>query len=954
MPRLAGAPAALLALLLVQTAAPAHAASPDASQEAPAWYEAGVDTLLADLYREPPGALVETREPIEHGDVWAWTGDNGKALGALADSAERGEPRARSMVDFLERMTLGPIVFQRWVNTGDPVVVAENETTLAVSNHLLTLEADRDAGTVTATVEYHDGRDRRMLRFGPPDLRVEGTWMDTEPHLEASGLEGPEDGNLTVWFRYTTPEATAFANYTIAPTPGVQRTLTLAGADGVGAVRLVAPDLTITRPQLGRGTRLYTHAYHPGTGSNPVAQNRSPLDASQVHDEAWTLYHDPEPHAEFAPALGVRFQDPQAFRGARVSALEAFGTNDTPRLGIGTLHHTYELTPSNAERVSETWAPLDGYLSTHPSVYGRLLENVSDQRYAGVDPSLTYELGDTARGLVTYAEATDDPALVSLVGDLLGPYLARVGGGTEARSLASTAITTARLAEFTGDTTWLEETGRLAGILHRYQVTDPDHPSTGAVRANPTAFVTIDSTAIPGMAWMTAADALDNATYASWADQAWRSLEVRSGDIILRGQEGTAIDTDHWVYKAGLLLRSASQLPTEVRWTAREAIWEALRDPSTVEVRTSRYSEETNSETQSWVLQGLLADHRSREGPWILDSETDLRPRGGPPGATRLAPNATGAYVWATPDHAPYVDGHPPPREPGPHGTIRWTATGPLTFWPAHERALEAGWNTLGFPGLANATDPSRLLGNLPVEIAWAYDPGRGGWTPWVPDRDLETGLDEITARTGLLVRLHSPATLQVAAPPAPLPEVQPGWNLLPVPPAEPGSTQPRPGWRNATIRPPPMLAQPPSADGTASPLSTWFVARDAAGDPPGEPPALVAGTVRETREGVRGGTLAVLAGNETVASAPVGPGGAVRATVDGLDAGTPLTLVYRDPGGTSRAEATHVYRPADLVPADLEVRTPEHPSTPRWVKGVFLAGFLASAAVLLGRGPLP
>src|SRR5688572_17698435 len=107
----------------------------------PAWMAHGLRTAINDLWIPEIEAVGETPEPIDNGDRWAWAGDNAKLLSVLARTELIHGREAFEMRSFIEDMTHGPILFQRWANTYEPLIVADDARQAEVSNHLLTLRA---------------------------------------------------------------------------------------------------------------------------------------------------------------------------------------------------------------------------------------------------------------------------------------------------------------------------------------------------------------------------------------------------------------------------------------------------------------------------------------------------------------------------------------------------------------------------------------------------------------------------------------------------------------------------------------------------------------------------------------------------------------------------------------------------------------------------------------------
>ena len=937
----------LLVLLLVPSPALAGTASTGSGDETPpAWYETGLDTMLDRLYDDEVGAILETAKPIDHGDRWAWTGDNGKALGAIAESPRRDEPRARAMADFLATMSEGPIVFQRWTDTTTSTVVDREGPHFEVSNHLITLEGNLTTGRIDAEIEYHDGRDKVFVTFGSAHVRQDGRWYDLAAFREDAGLAMAEGNrSVTVWTEYGFADTRIWENFTLDASPRVRHTVETEDGSGLGGIRLEHPDARIRRPEIPYEPRSYTHRYTPSTGLDETAEVDPLVNASA--SPSWAMYLEPARQDEFATGLAVNFHE--ASRLAEVQATEPHpfrGSEGTPRLGAANLHHTYEFADEPPTTVTEDLVLLDGVLTRSLPAYEAVATNVTAPRYEGIDASLLYEAGDTALGLVAYANATGRAGLVDVAVRWIDGYLAHHDRGTQTRSLAASALTAIRLADLREDRDWLATAENLVRTLHTYQIDNASHTADGAVLNQPDGGPFFDSTVVAARAFAEIAEVTGNATYDRWAQRAWSSFET-GGETIRLGSTA-ATDTNHWSYKDGLTLLAAPHVPDDLRWAARNHLWTVIRDLAAYSVHTSEYTDETNSETQAWALEGLLRDRASWDGPWIVDSETTLSPVAAGGDEHVLEPEDTPAWVWVERGWIPHTDGVPPERTPGPHDTVRYTAEGPLAFLPAHTYELEPGWNAIGFPDLGHPVEPERLLGHLPVTVAWGYDAGEGGFESHVPGSPGVSTLEAIQPGQGLFVHLRESARIDVAHVPDGNRPAGEGLGLV----ALDANATPHEAER-APREPDGVLGRRASEAGEAGPRVRWL----GNGTLPGAPPTLVHGTLTQASQPVRGEPVRIVVEDRVVAETTTSPEGEfeLRVPADaaahrghlrvpGLEPNAPAKPVALDPGAAVEVSMDTASRRSAVA----------HPPSP-WTQGLLVAAIVSAAVGLIAvglRGP--
>src|SRR5581483_8298812 len=548
---------AVLALLL----------APGVAQAAPAWYERGLDTLFAQLGDASADAIDETPAPIDHGDVWAWTGDNGKALDALALSDAKGSPRAEALASFLAAASEGPILFKRRFQPAPLALVQNDSAGFELSNHLITLRGAWADARVAAVVEYHDGRDKTMAAFGPGALRVGGSWIDLAPLLAGGEARLAPDASWgEIAFRYEGQGLLAEETWRLDGQPRVLHGLrVLQAPPGLDAARLVVASLDV---HAGESSASYGQVALAGA---PLA----PLDGVEVAPAGspWALLADPGRTDEFASGLLLRFGP--SLLGSNATALRPDGR-------ARGLADEYPLAAPGA--VSEGAALLDGVLTERPEAYSAIARDLESPRLAGVNPALTYEIGETALGAADYARATGNATLLARAAEWLRGYAERDERGTQARSLAAAALASLRLADATGDTSWLAQAEGMGRLLERYQ------ERAGGVRSDPEGRAFVDSTAMAIRAWGELA--ARDPSFAAPLARAVASLHAGPQGVSIPQDDGGPDETDQWTFKSGLLLQAAPFLPDDVRWAARERAWASTRDFASAEVRTSVFSAE--------------------------------------------------------------------------------------------------------------------------------------------------------------------------------------------------------------------------------------------------------------------------------------------------------------------------------------------------------------------------
>ncbi len=710
--------------------------------------EAGLSTALESLWLDEADAVGETQEPIDHGDEWAWTGDNAKLLSAMAETGLVHGEEADAMQAFLLRMHDGPILYRRWANTHDGVVVTDDAEHLELSNHLTTLVLDRRTGLVDVQLEYHDGRDKRMAQMGGAQVLAAGAWHDAQPSPDVRvEPHGPGDAGGIALVRTLAWDGGSLTDRLwLSPGAGVVRSVRLdEGSEPIDGLRLPFTDLAVLNTDRPLESGHYRQAYLPGQGlasASTLARTPAPLDGG------WLMLLDPARTDEFANGLVVRHEGGPALRSLAVTVNE----------------NRSRIQAANVESAGggpgTTWTQrallLDGVLTSDPAAYGPLSANVSRPGMAGVDPSLSYEVSETVLGLLHHAQATGDAASLAAARELFDGYLAFHARGTQTRSLAAGVQCALLLGELTGDGAWQRTALELAARLHTYQVTD-DVPQRGAVVNEPGGGPFLDSTLAAANAWSELAEATGDKPSASWAQAAWGSLVADGDRIFIRGEES---DDNAWSFKSGLALQGGPSMPEDLRWAARNHAWTVVRDLDSYQADTSRYARETNSETQAWVMLGLARDRAQEDGPWILDSEAPLQRLPDEEAGLRVRPPWPETRVWVEPGWMPFSDGVPSPRAPGPHGSWRYEVTGDVRFWPTSTVALPEGWTTLAWPGRDAPVEADSVLAGLPVDVAWSYDEAAGQWLHWRPGDGRNT-LGALAPGAPVHLLLSEPAELE-------------------------------------------------------------------------------------------------------------------------------------------------------------------------------------------------
>jgi hypothetical protein len=854
----------LAGIALALLAGPALAPTASAQTEAPPppWFEAGLETGLRSLWAEPPGAIAETAEPIDHGDVWAWTGDNAKFLGAEAEArqadASGDDGRPGQMRDFLLRMRDGPLVFKRWANTAEPVVVEDTPAGAELSNHLLTLRLDRGSLVLSAELEYHDGRDKAMAAWGPAQVLRGGQWTGLSQAPHTVTLDNGS-GEVAVRIRYELPDLAATQSVWLDDAAVVHQSFTVERGH-VEGVRLPLPDLTIRRTGLPEAA--YGQAYWPQRGVGPVAKAPG-SGAGDGQSLDWMMLLDPGTSDEFASGLLLR-----AAPGSAPSKLHL----DTGGAGAAGGLRAAALSAGGGDAgfvVSHDAVLLDGVLTGHLERYGALAARLGDDGMAGVDPGLSYEYSETVLGLLQFARATGDEDAAKAAKDLFGDYLGFYKRGTQTRSLGAAVMTALLLADVTGDDAWHDTAKTLGAALHTYQV-HGDAAEAGSVLNEPGGGPFLDSTVMAARAWGALAAATGSRDAAAWSKAAWGSLDADRDQVFIRGDRA---DDNEWSFKTGLILQGGAEVPPAVRWAARNHAWVVLRDLDAFEFRTSRYSAETNSETQAWMMLGLLADRGAEAGPWILDSEgyvPSWSPL--PQGRWQVEAPWNGSYLWVERGWLAYVDGGLATREPGPHDSWRVVTGDDLVLAPSQTHSLAAGRYTFAWPAVTRPIPTDQALAGLPVEVAWAYDQANRTWLDWRPD-DAGSTLAQVEPGQSVLVQLDGRGEFE----------------------APRGEPAPASGWDLAAARAP---------SGSAS------------------PPMLVAGrVVAQFPHRLHGGAVHALQDGASVGEAWIGADGSYRLLVAAAPGSGDLAIEHWAPDGRLLATAGTLvedpeYKRSDAPPA--------------------------------------
>ncbi len=900
----------------------------------PDWYRAGLATLVDQLYDPEVGAIMETQHPLEHGDRWAWTGDNAKVLRALARAPDGAPEPTAEIARFVASMGQGPVVFQRWVNTHEVAVLDPPPGRIELSNHLLTLRGDPQQGPLEVLIEYHDKRDRVMATIGAPSALVDGTWVPLEPSEARLLADTPTQGK-TLGIVYTGAGVSVVQRLTLDASPRLERTLTVEeGEERVTGVAMRSPDLTVRQPKLETAPRTYKAVSLAGEPARPVDQQGLTLYEGKDLAGPWVLYLDEGTTDAFASGLGVALEAADLLHEARATA------RDPARDGLLGLEHRYTWDGQAPGPISEDLVLLDGLVTDDLGAYEAIIPRIEAPGFENLDPSLIYELGEAAHGLL---EAPDpDGRLQARAEAWLTAYADRYERGTQTRSLAAATMAALDLANRTGQARWEALGQRFAEELRAHQIIDDDHPAVGAVRAQTGGPPFLDATLLSMIAWRQASEVLDAPEMRTWVAQARASLGT-DGSRILLGDPPA--DTNHWAFKSGLALQAAGAIDAEVRWAARSHLWEVTRDLASYEIQTSRFSRETNSETQAWALLGLIEDRSTWQGPWILDSESSLSPRPGPSPGVTVSPGWPGTRVWVEPGWIPYAAAGPVPGAPGPHGSVRYELPGPTTFWPAHQYQLEPGWEAIGFPGLDRPVDPGRVLQGTGIGVAWGFDAATG-WQAYVPGDPDWSSLEVIEPGDGLLVHAQRSGHLEVSDRAGTVRELEAGWHLQVVPP---GARSGEEVWPGAQIH----LPAPPGVDSgedRPTPFEVVWVGQGTSGDPPGPPPALVLGRVEAPEGPERGGQVAVMQDGQVLATAPVDAQGRfqVEAPADRLDGAVDLRYTPAGEGQVQQVAGPRL-QPGEVAQVQVALPAPSAgpPASP-WLTGALGLAILLTGGVVL------
>ncbi|HKS89990.1 MAG TPA: hypothetical protein VJR70_11155 [Stellaceae bacterium] len=607
-------------------------------------------------------AIVET----EHldSDKWFWNDDNAKVLEFMSrpDVWRRFPQEASEIMRFVGSMCHGPYIFRR-VSAPRLEPVGTDAGVTTYHHSLMRLRCEPRRGAVVASLRYHDERntdnlilDRNYVEFTYRGRRCNAT-------VEPGGFEAhSENGGGVLRLRYAGEIdfdwgaqplrlgrlAYTYTFHAASMLFDVEAALDLAPGTIVQDVVLTISSagfphnpfkflITDTRPG---ATPLFS-ADKPSqrvlgtTGGSYylIRQGHISGDSLAVH----SLSCGPRPPAGFEVRVTTRRQLAQV-----IARYEFPGTHDGGRLVA-------------AEQKAITCGGLYERVADYAALIGEAA-TARDRSRAAYDFSISYDYGVTINAFAKCFAAIPDlpPArreeLRALVDTYLGYYLAIAVAGHHAgratvfcRELAFVILAAVTMHRATGAAEYLDQLDRLCGPLldlERRYTDCGGEPASGFIMrsdAPPVAHVDCHSAAL--LALVQASRVRPDARLTAAIDRGLRAYCLGSSALHLGQPErvdgvSTLIvdeagarhgEPAFWNFKAGLTLRLFAALraapdpemqAVAARHRDRLELFELIlrrqlalamvAQGSEVEIRCSALSGETNSETQPWVMLGLL------------------------------------------------------------------------------------------------------------------------------------------------------------------------------------------------------------------------------------------------------------------------------------------------------------------------------------------------------------
>jgi hypothetical protein len=610
-------------------------------------------------------AIAENENPGE--DNWFWNDDNAKSLEFLSrpEVWRRFPGETAEVLRFVRSMCHGPYIFRR---VSSPRLEASGKQG-AVSKYLhslMQLKCDLSRGAVAAGVRFHDDRThdnlwltgnrveftRRHRHFA---LNVESAISNVEAAQEGHMLRLRHSSELYFTLRWTRLRLGQLTyTYTVDA-----RSMVIE----VEAALDLAPGREVTDVMLTIGHD-FEHSYFTSIGADTQPTGNLLFTAREpgrgMVGMAGASYYSIRQGFVSGDALAIHTVPREP---ARLAMIET-EVQPTGKLYRATSGYAFPGPQRGGRVVAAEWK-----LITAGGFYNRVVDYagfvrdaaVRSAQHAAYDYSISYDYGVTinafakcfavcASGDVTPQTATLQDELRSLFNLYLDYYFdlyvnehARQPNTIFSRELAFVILGVVTMYRATGDDDYLHRLGRLCDVLLDFEVKFLDvagNPASGfLMRLDSPRAAYVDCHSAALLALTQASRYISDPRLAAAIDRGLASYFLETCRVDVGGPRkvdtvSTTMIDDHgtcrtenpfWNFKAGMTLRFFGALRTTPD-PALEAVAARHRDRielfeiilrrqlersisernDGVEIRCAEHAAETNSETQPWVMLGLL------------------------------------------------------------------------------------------------------------------------------------------------------------------------------------------------------------------------------------------------------------------------------------------------------------------------------------------------------------
>ena len=603
------------------------------------------------------------------GDDWYWSDDNAKSLEFLSrpEIWRRFPNETAEILRFVRSMCRGPYIFRR-VSSPRLEPGAKEGTVSNYVHSLMQLKHDLSRGAVAAGVRFHDERTHDNLWLTAN--RVEFTYrhhrFSLSPERAISNVDATQKGH-SLQLRhssdlYFTPRWRSLRLGQLTYTYTVDARSMLIEVE---AVLDLEPGREVTDVVLAVGHDALEHPYFTGIGADTEPTGNLLFSAGEPGpasiDMAGASYYSIRQGFISGDALAIH----TVSRGpARLTAIET-EVRTPGKLERATATYAFPGPRRGGRLVAAEWKLITagGFYNRVGDYIGFVRDAVKTRsaQSATYDYSISYDYGVTinafakcfaacASGDLTLQVATLQDELRSLFNLYLDYYFdlyvnehARQPNTIFSRELAFVILAVVTMHRATGDDDYLRRLGRLCDILLDFEVRFEDvagNPASGfLMRLDSPRAAYVDCHSAALLALTQASRCISDPRLAPAIDRGLASYFLETCRVDVGGPRkvdtvSTTMIDDHgtrrtenpfWNFKVGMTLRFFNALrntpdpalqAVAVQHGDRIELFEIIlrrqlersitEREDGIEIRCAEIAAETNSETQPWVMLGLL------------------------------------------------------------------------------------------------------------------------------------------------------------------------------------------------------------------------------------------------------------------------------------------------------------------------------------------------------------